>query len=101
MGNPIKYLVCTIKGHEINPKESIMRDVMINPNNFLCKCHRCGFYMAYDSMSGIAITLTEKGAYKLKNEFISDMDKVIHSPEETVRIRNLLYDMEGDTDGNS
>lgn len=99
MGNPIKFIGCLVKGHEVNPKESIMLDVMINPNNLLCKCHRCGFYIAYCSMSGIGLTLTEKGAYKFKAEFISGMDKVILSPEETARIRNLLYDMKGDTNG--
>lgn len=101
MGNPIKFIGCLVKGHEINRKESIMLDVMINPNNLLCKCHRCGFYLAYDSMSGMGLTLTEKGAYKLKTEFISGKNNFIYSPEETERIRNLLYDMGGDTDGNS
>ena len=99
MGNPIKFIGCLIKGHNVDPRESIMRDVMINPNNLLCKCHRCGFYVAYGRMSGIVMTLTEKGAYKLKDEFVSDMGSFILSPEETERIRNLLYDMKGDTNG--
>lgn len=101
MANPIKLVGCLIKGHEIDPKESIMLDVMINPNNLLCPCHRCGFYLAYDSMSGINMTLTKKRAYRLKDEFIRDMRDFIHSPEETERIRNSLYDMRGDTDENS
>lgn len=91
MANPIKFIGCFIKGHIIDPEESIMLDVMINPNNLLCKCHRCGFYIAYDSSSSICLTLTKKGAYKLKNEFIRDMNYILRTPEETAKIRKELY----------
>ena len=96
MANPIKLIGCLFKGHEIDPKESIMLDVMINPNNLLCRCHRCGFYLAYDSMSGITMILTKKGAYKFKDEFVRDTNDFARSPEETEKIRNFLYDMRGE-----
>ena len=92
MGNPIKYLVCTIiKGHEIDPKESIMLDVMINPNNLLCPCHRCGFYYMYDSSSGMGITLTKKQADKTKQEFIGEMAAFHLSPKDIARARKQIY----------
>lgn len=91
MGNPIKYLVCTIKGHEIDPKESIMLDVMINPNNLLCPCHRCGLYYMYDSSSGMGITLTKKQADKTKQEFIGEMAVFDRSPEDIAIARKQIY----------
>ena len=91
MGNLIKYIGCIVKGHVIDSKESIISDVMINPNNLLCPCHRCGFYIGYDSMSGIIMPYTKKGAYKLKAEFIRDMGELLPSKEETIKIRKEIY----------
>lgn len=98
MGNPIKYLVCIIKGHEINPKESVMFDVMVNPNNLLCPCHRCGFYYMYDSSSGIGITLTKRQAYKTKQEFIDTFERFIKIPEDIYEAREQIYGI-GETNG--
>ena len=42
------YFICAIKGHDINPKESLVDDIMINKRNWLCKCHRCNWYVMHD-----------------------------------------------------
>lgn len=99
MGNPIKFIGCLVKGHEINPKESIMLDVMINPYNLLCPCHRCGFYMMYDSMSGMGVTITKKQAFKIKQEFIDEYGRFVKIPEDIYEAREQIYGR-GDTDGN-
>ena len=46
MENIIKYIGCIVKGHMIDSRENIISDIMINLNNLLCPCHRCGFYIA-------------------------------------------------------
>ncbi len=90
--NPIKSIVCLFKGHKINPKESIIRDCMINPYNLLCPCHRCGMYVAYDHSSGITLTYTKRGAEKLKSDFVRCMTDEFHeSPEKVAEIRERLY----------
>lgn len=89
MANPIKFISCMINGHEVDPYESIMRDVMINPNNWLCPCHHCGFYIAYDELRNIKVPMTRKSAFKLKEEFLSTFPK--RTPEEVSQIRIDLY----------
>lgn len=94
MGNLIKFAGCLIKGHKIDPKESIMLDVMINPYNLLCPCHRCGFYYMYDSSSGMGMTLTKKQAYKTKQDFIGfigKMETFIQSPKDIETARKQIY----------
>lgn len=70
----IKAIVCLFKGHDINPDESIVADIMIDKRNWLCKCHRCGLYEMHDgAISNQNLTLTKSGAYRLKMEFERDV----------------------------
>lgn len=44
----LKSIICIFKGHDINPDESIVGDIMIDKRNWLCKCHMCGLYEMHD-----------------------------------------------------
>ena len=69
----IKAIICIFKGHDINPDESIVGDIMKDKRNWLCKCHRCGLYEMHDgAISQSNITLTKSQAYRTKMEFERD-----------------------------
>lgn len=70
----LKAFVCLFKGHDIDPDESIIGDIMKDKRNWLCKCHRCGLYEMHDgAISNKTITLTESQALRTKMEFERDM----------------------------
>lgn len=70
----LKAFVCLFKGHDIDPDESIVRDIIKDKRNWLCKCHRCGLYEMHDgAISNKTITLTESQAMRTKMEFERDM----------------------------
>lgn len=70
----LKAIICAFKGHDINPDESIVGDIMLDKRNWLCKCHRCGLYEMRDgAISNTKITLTESQAKRVKMEFERDM----------------------------
>ena len=70
----LKSIICLFKGHDINPDESIIGDIIIDKRNWLCKCHRCGLYEMHDgAISNLTITLTESKALRIKTEFERDM----------------------------
>lgn len=70
----LKSIICIFKGHDINPDESIVGNIMTDKRNWLCKCHRCGLYEMHDgAISNITITLTESQALRTKMEFERDM----------------------------
>ena len=65
----LKAVICLIKGHDIDLTENIVKDVMMDKRNWLCKCHRCGLYEMHDgAISGGTITLTERAALRTKLE---------------------------------
>ena len=66
----LKAVICLLKGHDINPDESIVGEIMIDKRNLLCKCHRCGLYEMRDgAISNKRITVTKSEAYRIKMEF--------------------------------
>lgn len=70
----LKAIICIFKGHDINPDESIVGDIMTDKRNWLCKCHRCGLYEMHDgAISKATITLTESEALRTKMELELDM----------------------------
>lgn len=70
----IKGIVCLFKGHDIDPDESIVADIMKDKRNWLCQCHRCGLYEMHDgAISCTSITLTKSEALKFKRDFERDM----------------------------
>ena len=70
----LKAIICLFKGHDINPDESIVGDIMIDKRNWLCKCHRCGLYEMHDgAISQATITLTESSALRTKMELERDI----------------------------
>ena len=70
----LKAFICLFKGHDIDPDESIVGDIMTDKRNWLCKCHRCGLYEMHDgAISNKTITLTESQALRTKMEFERDM----------------------------
>lgn len=70
----LKGIICLFKGHDIDPDESIVGDIMIDKRNWLCKCHRCGLYEMHDgAISQLTITLTESGALRVKMELERDI----------------------------
>lgn len=63
-----KSIVCLLKGHDINPEESIVS--FIDKRNWLCKCHRCRLYEAHEGViSNSSFTVEEKTAIEMKKEF--------------------------------
>ena len=65
----LKRIICLFKGHDIDPDESIVGDIMNDKRNWLCKCHRCGLYEMHDgAISQVTITLTESSALRTKME---------------------------------
>lgn len=71
----LKAVICLFKGHDINPNESIVGDIMIDKRNWLCKCHRCGLYEMHDgAISNLNVTMTKSRAYRTKMEFERDME---------------------------
>lgn len=70
----LKAVVCMFKGHDIDPNESIVGDIMRDKRNWLCKCHRCGLYEMHDgAISGLTMTLTKSQAMRTKMEFERDI----------------------------
>lgn len=70
MKNILMSPVCFFVGHDIDPEESIVRDIMIDKRNWLCQCHRCGLYVMHDgAMSGLTVWMTRRSAMKTKKEF--------------------------------
>ena len=70
----LKFPICLIKGHDINPDESIVNDLMIDKRNWLCRCKRCGLYVMHDgAISGLSVTLTRRGAMNIKRDFEREM----------------------------
>lgn len=70
----LKAAVCLFKGHDVDPEESIVGDIMRDKRNWLCKCHRCGLYEMHDgAISGLTMTLTKKQAMRTKLEFERDV----------------------------
>lgn len=69
-----KFPICLIKGHEINPDESIVKDFMLDKRNWLCRCKRCGLYVMHDgAISGMSVMLTRRGAMDTKRDFERSM----------------------------
>ena len=70
----LKAFVCLFKGHDVDPDESIVGDVMRDKRNWLCKCHRCGLYEMHDgAISNMSITLTKSQALRTKMKFERDV----------------------------
>ena len=70
----LKAVVCMFKGHDIDPNESIVGDIMRDKRNWLCKCHRCGLYEMHDgAISNMTLTLTKSRAMRTKLEFERDV----------------------------
>ena len=70
----LKAVVCMFKGHDIDPNESIVGDIMRDKRNWLCKCHRCGLYEMHDgAISNMTLTLTKSQAMRTKLEFERDV----------------------------
>ena len=70
----LKAVICLFKGHDINPDESIVGDIIIDKRNRLCKCHRCGLYEMHDgAISNLNVTMTKSRAYRTKMELERDM----------------------------
>ena len=70
----LKRIECMIKGHDIDPAESIVADIMTDKRNWLCKCQRCGRYVMHDgAISGMTLTMSEGEAIQLKTEFTLEM----------------------------
>lgn len=75
----LKAVICLFKGHDINPDESIVRDIMTDKRNWLCKCHRCGLYEMHDgAISNQTITLTKSEAYRTKMELERDVMNAVY-----------------------
>lgn len=68
----LKAIICAFKGHDIDPNENITQTQ--DNRNYLCKCKRCGLYEAHDLLTNTSITLSEKEAYRFKEEFESEME---------------------------
>jgi len=70
----LKAVICLFKGHDIDPNESIVGDIMIDKRNWLCKCRRCGLYEMHDgAISNMTITLTKSQAMRTKMELERDV----------------------------
>lgn len=81
--NLLKAIICQFKGHDIDPDESIISDVMRDKRNWLCQCHRCGLYEMRDgAISGMSVTLTKREAYTVKRDFeyqIAEIERIMNA----------------------
>lgn len=78
----LKSIICLFKGHDIDPEESIVGDIMRDKRNWLCKCRRCGLYEMHDgAISNMSITLTESAAYRTKMELERDLMEYMRRTE--------------------
>ena len=81
--NLLKAIICLFKGHDIDPDESILGDIMKDKRNWLCKCHRCGMYEMRDgAVSGMSVTLTKREAYTVKRDFeyqIAEIERIMNA----------------------
>ena len=81
--NPVGAIKCLFVGHDIDPEESIVADVMKDKRNWLCKCHRCGLYEMHDgAILQTTLTLTEREAIRTKMEFVRDIAEMYRHIEE-------------------
>lgn len=70
----LKAVICLFKGHDIDPDESIVKDIIRDKRNWLCKCHRCGLYVMHDgAISNLTTTLTKNQAMRTKMELERDV----------------------------
>lgn len=70
----LKGIICMFKGHDIDPDESIVKDIMTDKRNWLCRCRRCGLYEMHDGVIlNQSITLTKNMAMRTKRDFERDM----------------------------
>ena len=75
--NPIGYIKCLFVGHDIDPEESIVSDIMLDKRNWLCKCHRCGLYEMRDgAISGITATISKHQAMRIRIELKAEMEEI-------------------------
>ena len=74
----VKAVICLFKGHNVDPDESIIDDeYMYDKRNWLCRCHRCGLYLAHDgAISQMSILMTKKGAYRFKRDYEQDIAQI-------------------------
>jgi len=73
-----KAIICMVKGHDINPDESIVGHIMLDKRNWLCRCHRCGLYVMNDgAISNSSITISERQAMKTKRDFERDFMEIV------------------------
>ena len=81
--NLLKAIICRIKGHDIDPDESIVSGVMKDKRNWLCQCRRCGLYEMHDgAISGISVTLTKREAYIVKRDIeyqIAEIERIANA----------------------
>lgn len=69
-----KAIICLFKGHDVDPEESIVADIMIDKRNWLCECKRCGLFEMHDgAISQMSITLTRRQAMETKRDFERDV----------------------------
>jgi len=72
-----RIIECLFKGHDIDPEESIVKDIMLDKRNWLCKCHRCGMYEMHDgAISNQTVTLSERRALRTKLELERDFAEI-------------------------
>lgn len=80
--NILMYPVCLFAGHNINTEESIVKDIMLDKRNWLCKCHRCGLYIMHDgATSGLTVAMTRRSAMKIKKELEDFFGPIIEKLE--------------------
>ena len=46
-----KIIICLFKGHDVDPEESIVKDVVIDKRNWICRCHRDSTLTTLDQMA--------------------------------------------------
>ena len=69
-----KAIICLFKGHDVDPEESIVADIMTDKRNWLCECKRCGLFEMHDgAISQMSITLTRRQAMETKRDFERDV----------------------------
>lgn len=67
--NIVKAIACSIVGHNTKTSQSIVNTFCAN--NWLKQCKRCGAYVMHGAIG--SITLSKKGALKIKKEFEEEM----------------------------
>lgn len=65
--NILNRIKCSIVGHDVTGSESLVKNTMLDSDNWLRRCRRCGMYVMHSGH--FAVCISEREALEIKQEF--------------------------------